>query len=134
MCLYEQVLPQINFIQPAWFYAEAVLWNNIWYINNQGEVDVIRTAVTKTSNNMHILLLHKLIFYDFSNSLIELITSYLNRRHLFINYNSLNSNRYVATSGASQGYDLGRLLLEIFVNDLPERVTETTYYCIIIYT
>lgn len=65
------------------------------------------------------ILLHKLKLYGFSNSAIQLITSYFQNRKQIVKFNSVLSDINEINVGVPQGSILGPLFFLIFINDMP---------------
>lgn len=89
-------------------------------LDTGGQVDVVYTDFAKAFDRLdHSVLPFKFDSFGFSNELIQFFTSYLNNRPHFVSYNGYTSTRYLATSGIPQGSNLGPLIFNMFVNDLP---------------
>ena len=74
----------------------------------------------------HNILLHKMRLYGLGNSSIRLMQSYLSSRLQVCNYQNKFSGAREIVCGVPQGSILGPLLFLLFVNDLPNCLSNST--------
>lgn len=106
-------------------YASYLLKN----LENGFQIDAAYTDFSKAFDKVdHKLLLFKLSRYGVRGKLLDWIGSYLQGRVQFVRFRGITSRPITVTSGVSQGSHIGPLLFNLFVNDLPRRLTKCRYF------
>ena len=87
-------------------------------IDNGSQVDSLYLDFQKAFDQVdHHILLTKLKYYGFSDSLVSLFSSYLLDRNQYVKHRNFISDPYTPTSVIPQGSNLGPLLFLLFIDD-----------------
>lgn len=93
-------------------------------LDNNTQVDVVYTDFSKAFDRVnHNILLCKLENFGFSNIMLIWFKSYLSSRSQYVNFNGTHSKTFLVASGIPQGSILGPLLFLIFINDIPQSLS-----------
>lgn len=92
-------------------------------LDKQMQVDVVYLDFQKAFDQIdHYILLYRLEYFGLSDSLLNLLKSYLINRKQFVVYEGLQSFFITPSSGVPQGSNLGPLLFLLFIDNLARAI------------
>ena len=96
------------------------------YDENKDDIDIIYMDFSKAFDTVpHQRLLNKLHAYGIDGSLLKWVASFLHNRSQRVRVGESYSDFSTVVSGIPQGSILGPLLFIVFINDLPDNITNS---------
>jgi ribonuclease P/MRP protein subunit RPP40 len=100
-------------------------------LDNKGQVDILYLDSSKAFDSVsHHLLLHKLQKYGFHGNLLSWMTSYLTNRRQRVIIEGACSDWLPVISGVPQGSIIGPVLFLLYINDMPDTISDNFQVCI----
>ena len=91
--------------------------------SRSGATGAVPLDIFKAFNRVwHADCLHKCRFFRISGHILDLISSFLSNRQLWVVLNGTSSQEYLVAAGIPQGPILGTTLSLLYINDLPDDV------------
>jgi hypothetical protein len=88
-------------------------------LHNKQQIDIVYTDLSKAFDVVnHRILSSKLISFGLCDNLVKLFASFLSDRKQYVECGGFQSGQYIASSGVTQGSNLGPLLFIIYFNDV----------------
>ena len=102
-------------------------------LNDNDRSDIVYFDFAKAFDSVnHDLILYKLKhMYNIDGTLLKFITNYLQHRKQRVVIGNESSDMKVVDSGVPQGSILGPILFVLFINDLPQGLSNGTNFCLL---
>jgi uncharacterized protein (DUF934 family) len=137
-CIYNQIIPHIRphiskfqhgFLAKSSTSTQLISFFNIInnYLDNREEADVIYFDLSKAFDSVpHPPLISKLQSFGINGNLLNWFENYLSERCQRVVLDGKSSLWKKVTSGVPQGSILGPLMFLMYINDLPDELSEGT--------